>query len=77
MRLPRFSMMEHAVAQTGLLGLQIANAAQPFLPFPWNIAVAGGVGIVQGLLALHHHGTPPVAKLIPIVPAGNAPMSVR
>lgn len=77
MKLPRLSMMEHAVAQTGLLGVQIAHAAQPFLPFPWNIAVAGGIGTVQGLLALWHHSTPAVSKPIPIRPAGNAPMSVR
>jgi hypothetical protein len=70
-------MIEHAVAQTGLLGLQIAHAAQPFVPFPWSIAVAGGVGIIQGLLALHHHGIGPVAKSVPVVPAGKPPMSVR
>jgi hypothetical protein len=70
-------MIEHAVVQVGLLGLQIAHAAQPFVPFPWSIAVAGGLGIIQGLVALHHHGIHTVAKTGPVVPAGKPPMSVR
>jgi hypothetical protein len=59
MKLPRLSMMGHAVAQTGLTALQVGQAASGLVPFPWNIAVHAGIGITQGLIALHHHTSPP------------------
>lgn len=42
----------HAMAHVGLIALQVANAAGKFIPPPWNIAVAGGAAVIQGVLSL-------------------------
>lgn len=65
MKLLRLSMMEHAVAQTGLVGLQVATIASNTFPFPWNLALAGGIGIVQGFVGLWHHHAPVAPKTGP------------
>lgn len=41
----------HAMAHVGLIALQVGNAATKFIPPPWNVAVAGGAALVQGVLA--------------------------
>lgn len=46
----------HGFLHVLLIGAQVGNAAAPFVPFPFNVAVAGGIGIVQGALALKNHG---------------------
>lgn len=46
----------HGLAHAGLIAFQVANAAAPFVPPPYNVAVAAGIGFVQALLALKNHG---------------------
>lgn len=42
----------HVLSHVGLVALQVANAAVPFVPPPYNIAVAGGLAAIQGAVAL-------------------------
>lgn len=61
----------HGLIQGGLIALQGVNAAAPFLPPPYNIAVAAGIGLIQGAVGLANHKSAP-----PAPPAGNVPTLV-
>jgi hypothetical protein len=47
----------HIVAHVGLIALQVANAASKVIPPPWNVAVAGGAALAQGIIALRSKPT--------------------
>jgi len=44
----------HILAHIGLGVLQVANVAAPLVPFPFNIAVAGGAGAASVIIAATH-----------------------
>jgi hypothetical protein len=41
----------HGVCVVG----QVALASSPYLPFPFNVAAAGSIATIQGIVALKHH----------------------
>jgi hypothetical protein len=51
----------HILAHVGLGALQVANVAWPFVPFPFNLAVAGGAATATAIIAATHKATPPPA----------------
>ena len=42
----------HVLLHVGAIALQAGIAAGHFVPFPFNIAAAGGVAAIQGIVAL-------------------------
>lgn len=48
----------HGFIHVGALALQVANAASPFVPPPYNVVVAAGLGFVQAIVALKNHSAP-------------------
>lgn len=57
----------HGLAHVGLIALQVANASSKVIPPPYNIVVAGGFALVQGIIALNNHKTAQASGS----PAGN------
>jgi hypothetical protein len=50
----------HVMAHVGLGVLQVANVATPFVPFPFNLAVAGGAATASVIIAATHKATVPI-----------------
>lgn len=50
------------MAHVGLGALQVANVATPFVPFPFNLAVAGGAAVTTVIIAATHK-PPTVANI--------------
>lgn len=61
----------HVMAHVGLIALQGVNAAAPFVPPPYNAAVAAGLAIVQGALAVNGWQAEPKPQAIPAEQAKN------
>ena len=45
----------HGAFHVLMIGVQVANIASNVIPAPYNMIVAGVVGIVQGAVALKNH----------------------
>ena len=49
----------HALFHVGAVVVQVAATAGWLVPFPFNVAVVGGVAAVQGIVAIKHHTAAP------------------
>lgn len=58
MKIPVLSKTAHILIHVGLIAIQVGNAAGGFLPFPANIAVAGGAAAAQAIIAISQHKNP-------------------
>lgn len=48
----------HGLFHVGMVALQVANTAIPFIPPPFNLIVTAVLGGVQGGVAIYNHEKP-------------------